>query len=606
MIVAMKKVYLFLDSKHKQNSLKKIRDMGILHPEEVLEQGEDFYNLKESIIQTQEALRLLSFDKKKEYRALSKPFDLDKNFEIVKNIIASNNALNQINSQLHELNTEKTNQKIFDDFDPSLLIDLNENEVYFHFYTTTNKTFKKLENVYKIGVLDKKVVFLEITLTKDSQLKESLGKKQTIDKIEIPKRSIFEIEEEIKSKEAERDNLSKTLEEYEEYYLEVQELENVLKANLEFTNLDTGINDDAEIAYFKGYVPVDKLEAFKNKADEAEIAYAITDPSEEDEVPTQIKNNRVVGLIKPVFDFLAIVPGYRERDISLFMLPFFTLFFAMIIGDAGYGAIFLTICLTSIFVKSIKKKEITQTLKLFTLLSFATLVWGAISNNWFASEVIGSIPFFKSLAIPALDSFNPLSVQFVQVFCFSLACVHMGIAHLWNLVNHLKSEHKLKALAEFGWIILMLGLANIVLNLVVDSKYKVLQTSLIMIGLGAVSVLVFSHQEGKFFDGILSGLKGAFITFFDFIGMFSDIISYIRLFAVGLASVEVATSFNAMAAEAPIYLGVFILLLGHTINVVLAGLSVIVHGVRLNTLEFSGHLGQEWSGFNYKPFKTYK
>ena len=100
-------------------------------------------------------------------------------------------------------------------------------------------------------------------------------------------------------------------------------------------------------------------------------------------------------------------------------------------------------------------------------------------------------------------------------------------------------------------------------------------------------------------------------TFLDSISAFSDVISYIRLFAVGLATVAVASSFNSMAAGlgtgvVGIIGSILILGFGHALNLAMAALSVVVHGVRLNVLEFSGHLGMEWTGEKYTPFKNRK
>jgi V/A-type H+/Na+-transporting ATPase subunit I len=126
---------------------------------------------------------------------------------------------------------------------------------------------------------------------------------------------------------------------------------------------------------------------------------------------------------------------------------------------------------------------------------------------------------------------------------------------------------------------------------------------------GFVFVVLFSAQEpGKnFFKGVLGGLGGAFNTFLDAISSFSNIISYIRLFAVGMASVAIADSFNSMASgmmHGPAIVGgVIVLLIGHGLNIVMGLLSVMVHGIRLNLLEFSGQLGLEWTGYKYEPFK---
>ena len=106
--------------------------------------------------------------------------------------------------------------------------------------------------------------------------------------------------------------------------------------------------------------------------------------------------------------------------------------------------------------------------------------------------------------------------------------------------------------------------------------------------------------------GMLKGLAGLFTTFLNTISAFSNIMSYIRLFAVGMASVAIAQSFNAMASSMnsgiAIVAGIAVLIIGHSLNLIMGLLSVVVHGVRLNLLEFSGQLGMEWTGVAYKPF----
>ena len=110
----------------------------------------------------------------------------------------------------------------------------------------------------------------------------------------------------------------------------------------------------------------------------------------------------------------------------------------------------------------------------------------------------------------------------------------------------------------------------------------------------------------KFLDGLKASLAGFFTTFLDTISCFSNIMSYIRLFAVGMASLAIAQSFNGMAegmlSGALIPVGIAIIVVGHLLNLVMGILSVVVHGVRLNLLEFSGALGMEWTGYNYEPF----
>jgi len=159
-----------------------------------------------------------------------------------------------------------------------------------------------------------------------------------------------------------------------------------------------------------------------------------------------------------------------------------------------------------------------------------------------------------------------------------------------------------------GWMVIVLGVFYFVLNLVLDPiKYPIPNFALYMVAGGLGFVILFSEQEGNFLKGILKGLTGLFQTFLDGISAFADVISYIRLFAVGLATVEIAKSFNAMASDmgssiVGIIGSILVLAIGHGINIAMGALSVIVHGVRLNMLEFSSHLSMEWSGMRYNPF----
>jgi V/A-type H+-transporting ATPase subunit I len=126
---------------------------------------------------------------------------------------------------------------------------------------------------------------------------------------------------------------------------------------------------------------------------------------------------------------------------------------------------------------------------------------------------------------------------------------------------------------------------------------------------GAVLIALFSSPGKSFFKGVLSSLGNLPLSI---INGFSDIISYIRLYAVGLSTVLMASSFNEMAigdgitTVASAVGAIVILILGHGLNMILAGMAVIVHGVRLNMLEYSGHADVEFSGTEYNPFKLKK
>ena len=150
------------------------------------------------------------------------------------------------------------------------------------------------------------------------------------------------------------------------------------------------------LVWLTGYLPVDEAERFKAAAAKEHWAWAMDDPAaDDDKVPTKIKYTRVTRLIAPVFDILGTVPGYREYDISFWFLGFFTLFFAMIIGDAGYGCLFL---LTAAAL-TVKSKKPSDAVQLLWVLSIATIVWGAMTGTWFGLEGAMDVPLDRKSVV---------------------------------------------------------------------------------------------------------------------------------------------------------------------------------------------------------------
>jgi V/A-type H+-transporting ATPase subunit I len=174
----------------------------------------------------------------------------------------------------------------------------------------------------------------------------------------------------------------------------------------------------------------------------------------------------------------------------------------------------------------------------------------------------------------------------------------------------LRERPRIRAFADLGWLAVVFGVYFLVLNVVLDAEqFPIPQFAIYSVAAGVGLVLITNQQEegSNFFVGIGRGLANIIPTALSSINVFSDTVSYIRLYAVGLASIEIAKSFNAMAGSigsgvGGIIAAALILALGHTLNLAMGALSVVVHGVRLNVLEFSGHLGMEWTGIPYRPF----
>jgi V/A-type H+/Na+-transporting ATPase subunit I len=187
----------------------------------------------------------------------------------------------------------------------------------------------------------------------------------------------------------------------------------------------------------------------------------------------------------------------------------------------------------------------------------------------------------------------------IMGLCFLIGAVQLSIAHLWNIARQRKS---LQALAQIGWLGITWVMYFAAGAMVLNRPFPPFMT-VVLIACVALIVLFMTparKMKTEWINHVMLPLN--------LVSSFVDIVSYIRLFAVGTATVAVAQAFNEIAIGSGVtsigrgIAAALILFIGHALNIVLAGMGVIVHGVRLNTLEFSGHLGMQWTGVPYRPF----
>lgn len=360
------------------------------------------------------------------------------------------------------------------------------------------------------------------------------------------------------------------------------------------------------LARLSGYILAEKQADFAGLAKANGWAFISDDPAEEDAVPTAMRHNRFVQLLTPLTDFLGTVPGYREPDISLWFLLFFGIFFAMIFGDGGYGGILVILSLIGIVKAKAKEQPAPLAMQMFLYLGILTVIWGTATCNWFGISVEYIPAWLKNLSVPAISNATEESIRNANLmqFCFTLGLIQLTIGHIISIVRNIRSP---QVLGHIGSIAMLGGMYVVVLSLVVSTeRYQINQPVLIAIGGGFALNFIFSNYQTSIGQSILDSLKNIITMFLGVVNVFADIMSYIRLWAVGLAGSAISATVNQMAGPALgsflIFLGVLLLFFGHGLNYIMNVLSVIVHGVRLNTLEFSNHVGLTWAGFKYEPF----
>jgi len=493
-------------------------------------------------------------------------------------------------------------------FVPSQVTDLAADGVPLYFYRMGKKELASL-------AADEKVRFVKLSPVEKMEtvavLDEKLPRSFPATEFTLPEKGLEELEAEIAScnasiakAQAFLKDASKELATYKAQLLRC-------KNDIEFSSAEKTTESDTDLVWISGYIPASDAPRFEEAAKANSWAYAMDDVANDDEyVPTKVRYTKVSGLMEPVFDILGTVPGYREYDISFWFLCFFSLFFAMIIGDAGYGMCFLAVAV----LLHVKLKKLNNLVLLVYVVSIATIMWGTLTGTWFGLEGAMRIGVLKALVIPSFANypqyFGYTSIQQQNVmmkFCFILGTIQLSLACIMNVVRKLP-ERDGSFIADIGWFMAINSLYYVVLLLVINQEVD-LTICAAFIAAGFLLVCLFGGMspDRTFSQGLKAGLADAFTTFLNTISAFGNIMSYIRLFAVGLASLAIAQSFNDMALGMNGWLkiaGILVFVIGHALNLVMGLLSVIVHGVRLNLLEFSGQLGMEWSGTAYDPFRV--
>ncbi|WGK69070.1 hypothetical protein P0082_11395 [Candidatus Haliotispira prima] len=619
----MKRCFILLQERHIKNCLEKVQQLGILHIDQQRYESEKVAGLHQELTNVKTILqRLKLLAPKQTYQAVSN-YDVAKveNLERELSAIISEERLN--NEEIRSLQDRVSDWSAWGEFDPALIRKLKNNGIEIHLFSVSEHHLADLlASPIEYFVINREsdktlVAVIDRGLVSDGEKQELFARLPL--ELELPECSGAEAREHIEKLEQRNAGIEKTLRDrlYEQNVLHAYSED--LADRLEFEKAYNSLEDAGDgISLLSGYVPEESANDLKLLAKNYSFGLVLrdVDAAADDQAPTKLKQSFISRLINPIMSFLEVTPAYHEPDISFSFFSFFTVFVAMIMSDAVYGLVILLLGL----IVQIAAKKFNTLVQMLYVLGLATFIWGVASGSWFGSRTIADMELFKNYSVWQLSIYPDLfqrSVKeqqsFVMWLCFSLGALHLIVAHLWRMVRELKRV-ELKALTNLGMVAMINGLYWVLLWMVrITGEIPVHALPSLLGGLGLV--ICFGQQEHgvNFFTGILRGFKGLFTTFLDTVGLFGDIMSYIRLFAVGIASFSIASSFNSMGqgiigsgnGSLGILLllaGILVLVVGHAINFVLGCLSVIVHAVRLNMLEFSNHIGLEWSGYKYRPF----
>jgi V/A-type H+-transporting ATPase subunit I len=353
----------------------------------------------------------------------------------------------------------------------------------------------------------------------------------------------------------------------------------------------------------EGWCPEESEEVLEKYLELTDVYYETAIPTEEDKVPIKLKNNKFTKLYEMIGE-LYDLPNYHELDLTPFFAPFYMLFFGLCLGDVGYGLIF-------VIVAFILRKKVSETLKpvfsLVALLGISTVIMGAIGGNIFGYSLIDAkIEWLESYKKYMMDSnklFNVALILGVIQILFGMIIKTVGIVRRYGFAASLSTQ---------GWLIIIIGCGGTYAsNMFMGINAQL--TNYLYLGFGSVGgllVLLLNDLKRNPFINIGAGLWDAYNMV---LGVIGDVLSYIRLFALGISGAVMGFVFNDLAINlsgnipvlSPIIM-IIILLIGHGLNIFMSSLSAFVHPMRLTFVEFYKNAGFEGGGKKYRPYAAYK
>ncbi len=366
----------------------------------------------------------------------------------------------------------------------------------------------------------------------------------------------------------------------------------------------SGLQADEAVFALRGWIPVGATDDVRELAQRNQLAVTLEPPSEEESPPTLLHNPERVAGAEGCVTFY-ITPGYHTWDPTTMVYFSFSLFFAMIISDAGYG-LFMAAMLWLFWGKIGEQKSGPRIRNLLLGIISATIIYGVLVGSYFGVEPPpGSLLDYLRVYIggqPMLENQNAM-----MVIAVSIGVAHLSLA---SVINGMHTRKNLRWVGHFGWAMLMIGAFLIGSGMMAELE-SMKRIGVGLASLSGICIIFFSSDRPlltfnpkthalRLVDGVMQvpNLSKAF----------GDVLSYLRLFALGLASAQLAITFNDLAGGIyqkggiGILLAIVILVVGHGINFLLCLMGGVVHGLRLNCIEFF-NWGLTQEGYAFEPFK---
>ena len=382
--------------------------------------------------------------------------------------------------------------------------------------------------------------------------------------------------------------------------------------NWQRVTLSTDKLAEGALCLLEGFCPIDKEAELNEMLNSAQVYYEETDPEVEDNTPIKLRNNKFTKLFEPLTGMYGW-PNYNEFDPTPILAPFYLLFFGFCMGDGGYGIALI------IFGLLTKYRKVNISMfeglgDIITVLGVGTFVIGMLLGTFFG------INLYEASWYPeALKSFiiqgEIAGYNIQMLLALAIGVFHICLAMVVKALCYTRQTGFRNNLSLWGWALLIIGtIITVILGMCLELPENVTKMTLITIAvISALGIYIF-NTPGR--NPLINIGAGLWDTYNMATGLIGDTLSYIRLFALGLAGGMLGSAFNNLgmmifgdgegSVVGIVLKGIgaaVILLLGHVLNILLSGLGAFVHPLRLTFVEYFKNAGYEGKGQMYQPFK---
>ena len=625
MIQEMKKLTFLVTNGEYEKFIANIRELGVIHVEE-LQQGATSDELQAGLdmaVRYKEALKALDFAAESYEPSatyMPQPADASKAVVLLDTV---ERLLKEENSVKHSIDaTDDAIQQLepFGEFSWDSIRQLEQSGYKPYFYAVNNKMYKAEwgEKYFATAIneINKKTYFVAFS-------NEDQEPDITAERLFLPDESLSVYQEKRKVLEEQLVSIHEQMLQVnavDRASIEAGQVANENDIQLSKVHLSKEDIAGGAVKLMVGWTLKEKADGVVDYLEKEHIFYELEDPAFDDNVPIQIKNDKFSSLFEPILRMYSL-PNYHDIDPLPFFAPFFMLFFGLCMGDMGYGLLILAASIAIIFAKP----DLAKYGKLGALLGGMTCICGFITGTFFGIDLATvdwefikpMQPYFINDSMK--DSFFGYSPMMVISVIIGLIQVLLGMTLAG--CKAVKNCGFVYGVGKFSWVVALLS-ATLLFGFPlfgVEWSHPVQYVFYALIALSALGIFFLNNPNAYKKDsalgkalGVGSNIGGGiWATYGMSTGLLGDLLSYIRLFALGLTGGVLGSVFNQLAMEmspdVPVVhelVMLIILLFGHGINFGLCMISSFVHPMRLTFVEYFKNADFEGNGKEYQPFQV--